>query len=56
MDDEGKILPLLEKMYLTFNKRFENLETNMGDIKSRLTSIENTVVKIENSHGQNSWH
>lgn len=45
MNNEEKILNLVEKMYTEFTGRFESIET-------RLTSVENTVTRIENNHGE----
>ena len=45
MNNEEKILSLLEKMYIDFNKRFESNEKEMASVKA-------TVIRIENDHGQ----
>ena len=45
MNNEEKILSLLEKMYIDFNKRFENNEKELASVKA-------TVIRIENDHGE----
>lgn len=59
MDNENKILSLLEKMYIDFNKRFgsmdsrfESIEAELANINGRLANVEGIVVRIENDHGQ----
>jgi hypothetical protein len=42
----------LEGRFRGLADRLENLETDMGEIKSRPSSIESTVARIENDHGQ----
>jgi len=45
LNNEEKILSLLEKMYIDFNKRFESNEKKLASVKA-------VVVRIENDHGQ----
>lgn len=58
MDSEEKILSLLEKMYIDFNKRFESIEANIAtkqeldSVKVEVRSVKETVIRIENDHGQ----
>ncbi len=52
MNNEEKIISMLETMYLEFSKRFENIESDLSGVKDRLTSVENSIVRIENDHGQ----
>ena len=66
MNSEKKILSLLEKMYIDFNKRFEGMDkrfegidkqfesikTELSGINGRLTNVEGIVIRIENDHGQ----
>lgn len=58
MNNEEKILSLLEKMYIDFNKRFESNEKELACVKQNmatkdeLASVKATVIRIENDHGQ----
>ena len=66
MNSEEKILSLLEKMYIDFDKRFEgmdkrfegmdkrleSIEAEFSGINGRLTNVEGIVVRIEKDHGQ----
>ncbi|MBS3887588.1 MAG: hypothetical protein KGZ56_11095 [Dethiobacter sp.] len=58
MNNEEKILSLLEKMYIDFNKRFENNEKELAGVKQNmatkdeLASVKATVIRIENDHSQ----
>ncbi|MGB4376478.1 conserved hypothetical protein [anaerobic digester metagenome] len=47
MNNEEKILSLLEKMYIDFNKRFGNLETKLGSIDTKVGNLETKVGKLE---------
>jgi len=58
LNNEEKILSLLEKMYIDFNKRFESNEKELACVKQNmatkdeLASVKATVIRIENDHGQ----
>ncbi len=55
MNNEEKIFNLLEKVYIDLQEtkdRLGNVENGQKSITNRLSSIENTVVRIENDHGQ----
>lgn len=48
MENEEKILNLLEKMYIDFNKRFEGIDSRFGNIESELVDVkQNMATKDE---------
>ena len=48
---EDKTYELMTKMYAEFSNRFEHLENDNIELKEAVASINNTVIKIENEHG-----
>ena len=47
MNNEEKILTMLESM----NGRMDNLESEVGELKSDMGSLRHSVMVIENEHG-----
>ena len=45
-------LRIIIKLVSTLTTNVDGLTKDMADIKPRLTSIENTVIRIEHDHGQ----
>jgi len=66
MNTEERILSLLEKMYIDFSKRFENLQTKVeslevkvenleikvGNLGTDVTSLKTNVSRIETDQGE----
>lgn len=56
---EDKAFELIEKMYVEMkngfgqvNQRFDGIEKDIKEVKTRLSSVEKTVLHIEQDHGQ----
>lgn len=59
MNNEEKILSLIEKMYTEFSGRFEKIDERfdkmdgrMDRIEERMDRMEGNLVRIEQDHGQ----
>jgi hypothetical protein len=55
---ENKVFELIEKLYVemkegfkSVDNRFEKLDTEVNEIKRELSSVNKTVIKIEQDHG-----
>jgi archaellum component FlaC len=54
MKDEEKIYKLLEKVYIELQATksdITNIQSEIGEVKTEVKTIKDTVIKIENEHG-----
>ncbi|MCR3922509.1 MAG: hypothetical protein NUK65_08345 [Firmicutes bacterium] len=54
MKDEEKIYNLLEKVYIELQATksdITNIQSEIGEVKTEVKTIKDTVIKIENEHG-----
>ena len=49
---DEKVFELMEKMYLEMQTMKDAMNVGFNDVNNRLDKVEQTVIRIENDHGQ----
>lgn len=49
---DEKVFELMEKMYLEMQSMKDAMNVGFNDVNNRLDKVEQTVIRIENDHGQ----
>ena len=51
MTNEDKTFELMTKMYVEFSQKFKDIEVRITGLEGTVSSMDKTLIKIENEHG-----